>query len=68
MKYSFSRKWYEADYDDTNYTEVVNWCIKHFGPHPRRPDAWSRWVHTYESRIQFRDEKDFQWFVLRWGS
>ena len=68
-KYKFSRaKWYVAEFDTQYYFEVEAWCAEQFGPHPKRPDAWSRWQHTYENKIHFRDEKDYNWFVLRWGA
>lgn len=68
-KYKFSRaKWYVADFDTQYYFQVEEWCKEQFGPHPRFPDAWSRWVHTYETQIHFRDEKDYLMFLLRWGS
>lgn len=67
-KYKFSRaNWYVADFDTQHYFEVEEWCKDQFGPHPRYPDAWSRWVHTYEDQIHFRDEKDYLMFLLRWG-
>lgn len=67
-KYKFSRaKWYIAEFDEKDYSEVDKWCTAQFGPHPKRPDAWSRWIHKYESSIHFRDEKDYVLFVLRWG-
>lgn len=67
-KYKFSRaNWYIADFEEKYYWEVEEWCTKHFGPHPKFPDAWSRWVHKYENKIHFRDEKDYEWFVLRWS-
>lgn len=69
LKYKFSRaKWYVAEFDTKYYLEVDEWCAQQFGPHPNCPDAWSRWVHKYEDKIHFRDEKDYQWFVLRWGA
>lgn len=67
-KYQFSRtKWYEGKFDWRKYEEVHNWCEQHFGKHPKRPDAWSRWNHMYEDMILFRDEKDYILFVLRWS-
>jgi hypothetical protein len=66
-KYNFSRAWFVADFDPEYYFEVEEWCKEHFGPHPKCPDAWSRWVHTYEDQIHFRDSKDYEWFMLRWG-
>lgn len=67
-KYKFSRaNWYVADVDAKYYWEIDEWCEEHFGPHPNQPDAWSRWVHKYEDKIHFRDEKDYVWFMLRWS-
>jgi hypothetical protein len=67
-KYKFSRaKWYVAEFDDKYYFEVEEWCAEQFGPHPRHPDAWSRWHHTYSQKIHFRDQEDYIMFVLRWG-
>lgn len=66
-KYKFSRaKWHEADYNWANYADVINWCHEQFGPHPINPDAWSRWNDKYNGKIFFRDEKDYNWFALRW--
>ena len=68
-KYKFSRaKWYEADHRFEDYEEVIAWCTEHFGPRPRYPDAWTRWCDIHIDRIRFRDEKDYQWFILRWGA
>ena len=67
-KYQFSRaNWYVAEFDWVHQAEVLEWCTKQFGPHPQRPDAWSRWQNKYSDRIHFRDAKDYQWFLLRWG-
>jgi hypothetical protein len=66
-KYKFSRaKWYVVDYNWRDYDAVREWCTQQFGPHPKNPDAWSRWWHSYADTIRFRDEKDYQWFLLRW--
>ena len=67
-KYKFSRaNWYVAEYNNKHHFEVLEWCTQQFGPYPARPDAWSRWVNMYSERIHFRDEKDYNWFVLRWS-
>jgi len=67
-KYQFSRaKWYEVEFHWTDYDEIVDWCNEQFGPHPTRADAWSRWVHVYADKIQFRDKEDYMLYVLRWG-
>jgi hypothetical protein len=67
-KYKFSRaNWYQAEFDWRKYDEVEEWCEQQFGPHPQRPDAWSRWWHKFENSILFRDEKDYVLFMLRWS-
>ena len=66
-KYQFSRaNWYVADYNWIHQGEVYEWCTQQFGPHPMYPDAWSRWYNKYSEKIHFRDEKDYEWFVLKW--
>lgn len=66
-KYKFSRaKWYVAEFDDKYYFEVDKWCEEQFGPHPKQPDAWSRWIHRYTNKIHFAYEKDYVLFCLRW--
>lgn len=66
-KYKFSRNWHQAHFDSQYYFEVDEWCTKQFGPHPKNPDAWSRWWHKFEDSILFRDEKDYVLFMLRWA-
>ncbi len=67
-KYKFSRNWYVADFDTANYDEVRTWCKKQFGEEDKFPTAWSRWQHRHEDQIYFRDERDYNWFILRWGA
>jgi len=66
-KYRFSRNWYVADFNDKDYFNVREWCEEQFGPEDKFPNAWSRWQHRYEHQIFMRDEKDYHWFMLRWG-
>ena len=66
-KYKFSREWLKADYRHEDYDKVVIWCIEHFGPPDRKPDAWSRWRHAYFDQMWFRDQADYILFVLRWS-
>ena len=69
-KYKFSRaKWYVADFNWNDYDDVYAWCTQQFGPEPTmaNQDAWSRWIHKYGDKIHFRDQKDYHWFILRWG-
>ena len=67
-KYKFSRDWYIAEISTNDYDEVRAWCTEQFGPEDKFPNAWSRWQHRYEHQIFLRDEKDYNWFVLRWGA
>lgn len=74
-KYQFSRaKWYTAPLNGSStwrfsdeYNDIIAWCTEMFGAHPAKHDAWSRW-HVGLGCVNFRDEKDYQWFVLRWGA
>lgn len=66
-KYKFSRNWYQAEFDPADYSAVDKWCEEQFGPHPKRPDAWSRWWHKFETSILIRDQEDYFNFVIRWG-
>jgi hypothetical protein len=74
-KYQFSRtRWYSTDMPidamwqySVEYNEIIEWCTEQFGPHPTQQDAWSRWWVGL-GVINFRDERDCQWFILRWGT
>jgi hypothetical protein len=72
-KYQFSRaKWHTVDIGDgiwrlgREYNEIIEWCTKHFGKHPNRPDAWSRWWVGVGS-IYFSEEKYFVFYQLNWS-
>jgi hypothetical protein len=72
-KYQFSRaKWYTVDIGDgiwrlgREYNEIIEWCTEHFGKHPHKPDAWSRWWVGVGS-IYFRDERDLVLYKLKWS-
>jgi len=68
MKYEFSRaKWHIAEFNDEQSEDIFVWCQENFGPHPKQPDAWSRWNHRYVNKIFIRDEKDYILFILRWS-
>ena len=69
-KYKFSRKhWYIAHYGQHDVIEVFDWCEQQFGQCPQNRDAWTRW-HSGRPwvTIWFRDQKDYNWFQLRWAS
>ena len=67
-KYRFSRKWYTVNQSwfSEDWHERIQWCTNNFGPEPKVEDAWCRW-HTFLGGINFRDEKDYNWYQLRWG-
>ncbi len=69
-KYRFSRaKWYEVKLFFKSYDPIqerLDWCEKTFGPQPKNPDAWSRWYTSFTT-LRFRDQKDYNWFMLRWS-
>ncbi len=73
-KYQFSRAhWYSAEMPghatwrfSDEYNSIINWCTEQFGPHPWRQDAWSRWWVGL-GVINFRDEKDFVFYKLKWS-
>jgi len=67
LQYKFSRaKWYEAKLYK-NVDDALDWCENHFGKQPNYPDAWSRWYFNVNRTFRFRDEKDYEWFMLRWS-
>ena len=73
-KYKFSRaKWYTVQLNGNatwrlsdEYNQIIDWCTEHFGEHPKKPDAWTRW-YVGLGYINFRDAKDYEWFMLRWS-
>jgi hypothetical protein len=67
-KYRFSRaKWYEAKLPRDQQAAFA-WCVKQFGPEPTITDAWTRWYFNVDRTFRFRDAKDYEWFILRWGT
>jgi hypothetical protein len=68
-KYQFSRKWHEVHLLFKSWDPIqerIDWCVQTFGAQPENPDAWSRWYTSFTT-LRFRDEKDYNWFVLRWA-
>jgi len=70
-EYKFSRaKWYEIHLFSKSWDPVqerLDWCEQQFGTQPKRADAWCRW-YTMHTTLRFRDEKDYHWFILKWGA
>lgn len=73
-KYKFSRaKWHTAEMPgyatwrfSDEYNNIIAWCNDTFGPHPKKPDAWTRW-YVGLGEIHFRDEQDLVMYKLRWS-
>jgi hypothetical protein len=60
-------KWHSST--DWNSTEAYLWCEKNFG---HRNDKYEnpRWyanIRYFTGNFRFRDKKDAEWFLLRWG-
>ncbi len=62
-----SAEWYQAK-SPTDRQGAYAWCFKHFGPDAADPDdSAHRWYYTIFGNFRFRDAKDYEWFLLRWG-
>jgi hypothetical protein len=53
------------------WSDMMAWMVDSFGPSgtPENPGCWSldqRW-YANNARFWFRDQKDRDWFVLRWS-
>jgi hypothetical protein len=44
--------------------EIVKWCISEFGP--CRNEVWD-WLDVFgHTTFYFKNDKDANWFILRW--
>ena len=53
------------------WSDMMEWMVETFGPSgtPENPGCWSldqRW-YANNAKFWFRDQKDRDWFVLRWS-
>lgn len=53
------------------WSDMMEWMVATFGPSgtPKNPGCWSldqRW-YANNAKFWFRDQKDRDWFVLRWS-
>jgi hypothetical protein len=53
------------------WPDMMTWMVETFGPSgtPENPGCWSpnqRW-YANNAKFWFRDQKDRDWFVLRWS-
>lgn len=55
---------YAADLPEyaTEADDAIAWCEEQYG----KPGFNERWM-PLQFTIQFRDKKDRDWFILRWG-
>lgn len=63
-------KWYVAAFTTPkNYYEIAEWCHQIFGPSGLNSlTHQTRWQdEIFYGEVYFRDEKDLEWFVLRWS-
>jgi len=51
-----------------NWWEMRSWCVESFGPTPE-DGVWTPKMRWYEnnSAFWFRNQKDRDWFVMRWS-
>jgi len=61
--------WYNPPWND-----MMAWCIETFGPcesaiwgEPTTPEPMERW-YANNAKFWFRDQRDRDWFTLRWAS
>lgn len=53
------------------WNSMVEWAVKTYGPTgtDTRPGVWTpneRW-YVNSAMFWFKDKKDLEWFILRWG-
>jgi hypothetical protein len=55
--------WFKTEWD-----EMVEWCETTYGPRPEGGVfvPGGRW-YINNSRFWFREQKDMEWFILRWA-
>jgi hypothetical protein len=57
---SLNRDYYHKQF------EIVDWCRTHYGPN--RAGRWE-WVEAFGTTFfYFKNEPDYNWFILRWIS
>lgn len=65
----FDEPYYVVKLFGYNWAEVEEWCTESFGPTPKE-GVWEphgRW-YANNAALWFREAKDRDWFVMRWGS
>lgn len=61
--YADTATWFSKE-----WKELEDWCGQTFGPTPE-DGIWTPGARWYinNSKFYFRDEKDMEWFLLRWS-
>ena len=51
-----------------SYREIVEWCLKTFGPAGYHDTPQARWKNDiFYGEVYFSRQEDLEWFVLRWS-
>lgn len=52
-----------------NSAEIHDWCMETFGPRHEKYNnpRWASTMLSWPPKIKIRDEKDLNWFLLRWS-
>ncbi len=64
----FGEEYWSVEPVGGDWLAIMEWCHKTYGNHsdPRK-EPGGRW-YTESRKIWFREQKDRDWFVLRWNS
>jgi hypothetical protein len=74
--YTVQPTWEPDNYGWHNQTwsDMMAWCVETFGEsesaiwgEPKIPEPMERW-YTNNAKFWFRDQRDRDWFTLRWSS
>lgn len=64
----FGQEYHSVEPVGGDWVGIIEWCYTTYGdPSDPKFEAGGRW-YTERRTIWFRDQKDRDWFVLRWNS
>lgn len=64
----FGEEYYSVEPVGGDWVIIVDWCYTSYGdPSDPKNEAGGRW-YVENRKLWFRDQKDRDWFVLRWNS
>lgn len=58
-----------ANPHNTAWNNMLSWCIETFGPTSKEHNGHApdqRW-YVYSGSFWFKEEKDLEWFILKWS-